>query len=321
MGSLKLETATIELISKCNFDCKHCYLDEKNSLSLSFTEWIKVIDILHEAGIKSIVLTGGEPLLHPNFKEIYLYIWNLGLDIMLFTNGSMINDTLIKFFSKNTPKSISISIYGHNQEQYDFFTGLRSAVFEKIMINIKKLKNEDINVFLGITPYRYSIDISWFDFIKDNAIEINTYMIPSLSKQSNLKYRLTPNEIVKIETMVQRQIKITEVPITKNNPDYYRKCGGGITSIFVDPSGFTSMCALNRKSQFNILVDHFESIKLGVEYENQLIKEKYFKGLCGSCKHNAGCRNCPMYSELEGRIDGGNPYLCSLLLERKRACK
>lgn len=295
----------------------HCYLDNKNNESLTLNEWLVSISNLLKLGITKLIITGGEPLLHPHFRKIYAYAYSLGMEVHIFTNGSLLSDKLISLFDKIPPKSISISIYGKDQNQYTAFTKVRSDVFNKVMCNVKKLKAKNVNVLLGITPYKNSVDDGWIDFVNENSININTYLIPSLKRQSNLNCRLTPNEVIAVEKKLKQPRKVTTTPLTYSNPDYYKKCSGGISSIFVDPKGYVSMCAINRSYQFNILTDDFESIRVGLKKENQKIKDRYFNSPCGTCKYNAGCRNCPMYSELEGDKDGRNQYLCSLLVARQ----
>ncbi|HCZ9270431.1 TPA: radical SAM protein [Vibrio alginolyticus] len=312
-----LNTATIEILSKCNFDCMHCYLDNKNNKSLTLNKWFISISNLNKLGITKLIITGGEPLLHPHFSEIYTYAYSYGMEVNIFTNGSLLSDKLISLFEIAPPKSISISIYGKDQEQYTKFTKVRSDILNKVMCNIKKLQEKNINVQLGITPYKNSVDDDWISFVNNNSININTYMIPNLRGKSNLSCRLTPNEMITVEQKLKQLRKVTTKPLTYSNTDYYKKCSGGISSIFVDPNGYVSMCAINRSDQLNILTDDFESIKNGLQKENQKIKDRYFKSPCGTCKHNAGCRNCPMYSELEGNKGGRNQYLCSLLIARE----
>ncbi|WP_299804970.1 radical SAM protein [uncultured Shewanella sp.] len=316
MDNLTLNTATIELLSKCNFHCRHCYLDKKSAKSLSITDWFKVFDTLYNVGVKKVVLTGGEPLMHPQFKSIYSYIHNLGLELQVFTNGSLLDKAWIDFFKTSLPKSVSVSVYGQNQQQYEKFTGSRAGVFDSVINNIESLKREGIKTYIGITPYQCEMNEQWYAFIREHDININTYMIPSLDRQNNLGFRLTPEAIVEIETRLHQQREVTKIPITPNDSDYYRKCSGGMTSLFIDQHGYVSMCAVNRKLKFNILTVSFETIRTELINESERIKRAYFSSQCGSCKHNKGCRNCPVYSELEGNSGGENPYLCALTSER-----
>src|SRR5690606_14681143 len=54
------------LLRRCNLTCKHCYATSADSEfrdELDTAEALKVIDDLHEAGVRVLILSGGEPLL------------------------------------------------------------------------------------------------------------------------------------------------------------------------------------------------------------------------------------------------------------------
>lgn len=70
--------ATIELTPTCNFRCDMCYIRmeksqaEKRGGLRSIEEWLHIANQLQEIGTLFILLTGGEPLLYPDFKELYI---------------------------------------------------------------------------------------------------------------------------------------------------------------------------------------------------------------------------------------------------------
>ena len=67
----KLSKSIIEINGYCNFKCDHCYICSKKELSLK--NFKKAVDELYDLECLSILITGGECLLNPNFKEMYLY--------------------------------------------------------------------------------------------------------------------------------------------------------------------------------------------------------------------------------------------------------
>ena len=110
-------TVECELTSKCNFSCEMCYVkDNQSKDALSLEKWYQLFDEAIEAGALFFVLTGGEPLSHPDFWKIYRYLADKGVKITLFTNGSFLDEEAVSRFTKNPPEMIVISLYGHNQE-------------------------------------------------------------------------------------------------------------------------------------------------------------------------------------------------------------
>jgi radical SAM protein with 4Fe4S-binding SPASM domain len=84
--------ADIALTYACNNACPHCYNEAERFTmpSLSFTEWKRVLDKLEEIGVPHIILTGGEPTLHPDLTTIIRYADQLGLVVGMNTNGRML---------------------------------------------------------------------------------------------------------------------------------------------------------------------------------------------------------------------------------------
>ncbi len=71
-------------------------------------------------GLGSIKLTGGEPTLHPEFRELVSLIAEAGLGITMETNGTLIDDDLAQFI-RATPQFnfVSVSLDGADAETHD----------------------------------------------------------------------------------------------------------------------------------------------------------------------------------------------------------
>ena len=87
---------------------------------LTADQWQDILRQAADLGALSVRFTGGEPLLRPDFAEIYLFARRLGLKVMLFTNGRLITPELADLFARVPPlKKIEISVYGMRPESYD----------------------------------------------------------------------------------------------------------------------------------------------------------------------------------------------------------
>lgn len=88
----KIYKAYIHITFKCNLNCEYCY--QKNNLNknsdLSFENYKIILSKLKEVGCQSVVLTGGEPLLHKDIYKILEYTKSLNIEISLLTNGTML---------------------------------------------------------------------------------------------------------------------------------------------------------------------------------------------------------------------------------------
>ena len=81
--------ADVALTYACNNACPHCYNepDRFEMPSLTLDEWFRVLDKLAEIGVPHIILTGGEPTLHPDLPAIIRYADELGLVVGMNSNG------------------------------------------------------------------------------------------------------------------------------------------------------------------------------------------------------------------------------------------
>ena len=125
-----LSRLDIELTERCNNACLHCYinLSEENKKAkareLSTAAWRDILAQAAELGALSVRITGGEPLLRPDFQEIYLHARRLGLQVALFTNGRLITPELAALFARIPPREkIEITVYGMTPATYQAITG------------------------------------------------------------------------------------------------------------------------------------------------------------------------------------------------------
>jgi radical SAM protein with 4Fe4S-binding SPASM domain len=125
----RLGSLDIELTERCNNDCIHCCInlplnDKKAKEKEMGTSRIK--DILIQAerlGCMRVRFTGGEPLLRPDFEELYIFARKLGIKVLVFTNARLINERLAGLFERIPPLvTIEITSYGMHAETYEAVT-------------------------------------------------------------------------------------------------------------------------------------------------------------------------------------------------------
>jgi radical SAM protein with 4Fe4S-binding SPASM domain len=116
----------VELTERCNNACQHCYINlpagdaRAAQRELPAEAWQEVLRQAAELGALSVRFTGGEPLLRPDFPEIYLGARRLGMKVVLFTNGRLITPEIADLLARVPPlKKVEISVYGMHPESYD----------------------------------------------------------------------------------------------------------------------------------------------------------------------------------------------------------
>src|SRR4030042_1188210 len=114
--SKDLKKVVFELLSSCNLCCAYCFYHEKkhSKVRLPLADIYRKIDIFQKDGIGKLVLTGGEPTLHPNFIEIANYAIAKIPKVSVCTNADIIHETVEFCRQFSSDIVISTIYYEHN---------------------------------------------------------------------------------------------------------------------------------------------------------------------------------------------------------------
>jgi MoaA/NifB/PqqE/SkfB family radical SAM enzyme len=117
---------TFEITSRCNLACKHCMRDRSNGKDLEFELIERILKEIKPYGIDKAGFTGGEPLIHPRFKDIMETAVRMGYKASFVTNGIRLPefaDFLARPDIKAATERICISLDGASQETNDKIRG------------------------------------------------------------------------------------------------------------------------------------------------------------------------------------------------------
>lgn len=187
---------SLELLPLCNMNCDMCYvrlskaeMEQKGRLRTK-EEWISLAHQMKDAGTLFLLLTGGEPLLFPEFKELYKELQNMGMILTINSNGTLINEEWADFFAKHKPRRINITLYGADDQAYGKLCHY-PAGFQKTVNAIRMLRDREIDVKInGSITSKNEEDIKKIlDIAKqyDAAVNLDTYMYPA-SRERNKPY-------------------------------------------------------------------------------------------------------------------------------------
>lgn len=137
-----LRTVLIHITLVCNLSCRHCYLEKGPLLHIEpdlFQSIVQQFDILQ--GVK-VLISGGEPLLHPKLFEMLESIKSYKLRKILLSNGVLI-DAKKAARLKDLIHEVQISVDGI--KSHNIFRNNPSA-FDKAIQSINYLKNAGLDV-------------------------------------------------------------------------------------------------------------------------------------------------------------------------------
>jgi len=315
-----LYSVIFELTPKCNFNCVHCYLhDHHVSEELSYKEIIEIIDILYEKEVLFITFTGGEIFTRKDFLDIYLYAKRKGFIVELYTNGALINDEIVEVFKKYPPLLVDISLYGSCEETYRKVTGI-SGAFDRVINNIKKLKESDIRV--SVKAPILNIYYSELEKIKGIAKEFDIpfrtgfEIFPSIDNDSSVQKFSVPlkdaltyefGEFKKHPRTFGENEEIELVNLLKERPLF--RCKLGRASCAIDYKGNLCPCMSFRHVGKKITKENFDELwKSFSEYPRMRASQEY---KCLKCKAYDFCDICPaMMQFVHGNLEYVDKHFC-----------
>ena len=319
--------AGLELTFRCNLACLHCYVNlpaadrEAKARELTTDEWCRVIDQCADAGILWMTLTGGEPLLRPDFCEIYEYAHRKGMLLSVYTNATLITERHVELWLRCRPRCIEITQYGWTRETYDKVADA-GPQYDRFQRGLERLRDAGIPVGLKAVALRANVHelLAIRDFADAEGLEFryDAIISPRIDGgKKPLEQRLTPAEIAAIEWADERRAgefeqycgsSIGETP----RDDRKYQCGAGVDTVIVDPYGKMHVCQLSRRPGWDVLRD---GLAVGFQQAFGAIRDERLDDTagCGSCRTNTACSNCVGMAELEQRsTDFGDPYFCNV---------
>ena len=117
------------ITGKCNFRCRHCFMDAPGAQfgELSHEEVLDIVDQMHDCGIANVDLTGGEPLIRPDFWDIIDRILSYKMTIgQIYTNGWLVNEKFLQGL-KNRGLNPEIRISFDGIGWHDWMRGVKGA--------------------------------------------------------------------------------------------------------------------------------------------------------------------------------------------------
>lgn len=313
-----------ELTKRCNLACKHCRAEAirgpvENELT---TEEIKgILDDVVSFSRPIIILTGGEPLLREDLLEIAAYGRDLGLRMVLATNGTLLDKEWAKALKDAGIKRVSISLDGATARSHDGFRGVKGA-FDLSLRGIDALRSVGLDLQINTTVTKSNLDeISAIEnlAIKLGAVAYHIFLLVPMGRGKFLRDEvISAEEYERVLTWLAEQrgktpmqVKATCAPQyyrilrqrakergEKVTPDTYgldaitRGCLGGIGFCFISDKGKVQPCGYLNIECGDVRRDPLSDIWKNSMVFNRLRDRHRYKGKCGYCLYWHVCGGC-----------------------------
>lgn len=157
----------ISLTDACNLRCAYCMPDENYRITptiklMTAEEITGIATIFIKKGINKIRLTGGEPLVRKDAKDIILSMGKLPVELTITTNGFLVND-FIDVFKEANINSVNVGLDTLNVDEFAFIT--KRNHFKTIINNIHLLLQHKFKVKVNVVVMRDINESAIFDFI------------------------------------------------------------------------------------------------------------------------------------------------------------
>lgn len=173
------KTAYLAIAYACNENCKFCPCskkDKKIEMTTSYTEIMQSVKKFQDDEIERIVISGGEPTLHPDLIKIIHSIQSLGIQVVLLSNSERFANPIFfeKFISGIDISKIEVitTIHSHAKEEHEEANQTPGS-FNRTIKGLKNLCEADVTVIIKhcITKHNYKELSDFYAFCDANYPE------------------------------------------------------------------------------------------------------------------------------------------------------
>jgi radical SAM protein with 4Fe4S-binding SPASM domain len=346
-------TGNLDLTYRCNNHCLHCWLwrpgnAREQSEELSFDEIRRIADEARAMGTREWGISGGEPMLRPDFPEIFDYLTRKAAAYTLNTNGTLITPEIARMLTRKGVKLVAL--YGATAEVYDRVTR-NPGSFEQVMAGFAYLKEAGAGFVVQLIPMRdnwhqwaemvdlakslspgWRVGAPWLFFSADGDPVRNA----EIARQ-----RLDPADVIEVDTpdlCYEERDRALQSPGKREERGgtgvhecrrlpyddrlfgtcisvarkFHVDAYGGMTScIFIkDPSLRYDLRRGTLREAWEVFIPSLaERVRGGPAYREN----------CAKCSLRAECGWCSVYSYLEHRdLSAKVDYMCAIAQEKRR---
>jgi len=311
-----------EVTSSCNLNCIHCHAtgNKVHPEELTTDEGRRLIDQIAEVeGFRTLVFTGGEPLVRPDIFTLLRHSQSVGLANIIATNGCLIDEETAWKLKDHGVVCNAISLDAadpvtHNRIRQD------SGAFERALRGIEATKKAGILLQINTTAMEYNMPLlsDLMDFVnRQDAGIMLMYQLVAVGKGEKIEkatLKKTANQSLS-ELIARKQREMTTIVEPVAGPQYwpfllekkgmkngwrlklaeqfFHGCAAGRGFVYIKSNGDVWPCPFVELSAGNVRERSFREIYQKSEIlENLRRREDTLKGACGECRYNRICGGC-----------------------------
>jgi MoaA/NifB/PqqE/SkfB family radical SAM enzyme len=304
--------AYFDFTYRCNLECLHCITESSPfvdiSTELSTKRIFKLTSELANIGALEIATAGGEPFIHPDWKDIFKQVKSVGMNLIVTTNGTLLTPLKVEELKQIDPLEARVSFEG-GPAFHDRIRG--NGTYSRAMRGLENLVETGINSTARLTLCRgvnEDLPILFEDLTKIGVQTVKIAVVKEAGRASVKSFGelwdYSPDEeaaawLISLGKKHGLQVQLSAddfpVPTEDSNDPKLRcpertNCGAGFESCYISPNGEVLGCVTMPDLAFGLLhTESFLSVWQGklAESYRQLAKAANDRRLCDSlCNTN-----------------------------------
>ncbi|MBN2399943.1 MAG: radical SAM protein [Candidatus Aminicenantes bacterium] len=326
----------IDLTYRCNLECRHCWLripadSGASAKELTIDEIMRIVDEARKLGCRAWSISGGEPMLRPDFPEIFEYIIFRSAFYTLNSNGTLITPRIAQLMKQKGHKMISF--YGADAATHDRITR-RPGSFEDTLRGIRYLREAKAGFTVQLVLMRDNM------YQRAEMIEFARSLSPSWRFGADWLYPAASHDPQQNREIFEQRIPARTL-VALNPEDFalehptpdasekalslkgtesgylFNSCILAKKDFYIDPYGKLTFCCFIKDPElmFDLRQGSFREgwDTFLPSLAHKIPKDTEYQENCGSCAIDRDCRCCPAFAYLEnGRYSAKVDYLCEL---------
>ena len=299
----KLFSIALELTYRCVERCIHCYIDDAPKFDagdeLSLDEYKNILSQARDMGCVSLLITGGEVLVRPDFCDIVEYATSLGFIVDIYTTGVGLTDEVFDRLRATKINGISVSLYSGNPKVHDAITGIKGS-FEKTLKATLMFKAAGINTFIKCVAMKQNVDSleSLYELGKrlDIYVSVSPRVISGHDGKCSEDYSLCTVDLYKKYYELNSRYVSVDATAEKLSRDQMldkASCGAGINAVSIDPFGGVHGCNTFHESFGSVRKDSLKDI--WERTRNLNLRNRRMRDVtpqCETCEYLEYCTVC-----------------------------
>ena len=274
-----------ELTQKCPWRCVHCFLGPKRLAgALTLPQCERVLDELAEAGAAFLLLTGGEPTLHPHFWELVRSAQDRGFRVRVFSTLTHLRPRQVDRLAAMNLEAIEATFLGSTPELHDRIAR-KPGSFERLLAYVKRLRRLGARVHLK-TVY-LPANLRDYGRVEALARRLGCAFAENWQLFHRLDTRQAPAcgslNAAEFAELLRRRARRAR-GLKPGGTVERRPCGAGVSSWALDPRANVYPCLLLRIKCGNLLTQSWREV----------YRHPCLKALREARADAPGCRGCAL---------------------------